>query len=158
MRAIPSQEDSISRNTGYIGWLAGIIDGEGSIVLAISPTYGHIVYGLTIINTNLELLQQCRKIINKMCKRLNGELPAVRTKEYRYNKLGKKQCYEIKISRHRWLRQVLKYTLPYLTEKKSKAELLYNYLTNSEYGKSYETRYRPPSDVKFIESLGVETK
>ena len=42
--------------------------------------------------------------------------------------------------------------------KKSKAELLYRYLTNSEYGKSYETRYRPPNDVKFIKSLGVETK
>ena len=156
MRTIPSQ-----RQTGYIGWLAGIIDGEGSILLKVSPTYGHIIYGLTIINTNLEMLERCQKIIIQMCRILKGDPPNIRKKLYRSNNLGTtnpKQCYELKVARQRWLRQVLKYILPYLTEKKAIGQELYNYLTNNEYGKSYETRYRPPNDKRYLADRGVETK
>ena len=112
-----------------IGWLSGIIDGEGSIHIKHYEQYPHFRYGLYLINTNEELLEKCKRIITAIDDVDHGRGLAIYKKNYKVG-LGKKQCYQLQIRRIGTLISILKTTLPHLTEKRERATELLSELSN----------------------------
>ena len=55
-----------------IGWLAGIIDGEGSILFnkPKKESWNQILYGIYIVGADLTLLHKCERIVNQL---IDGE-------------------------------------------------------------------------------------
>jgi hypothetical protein len=153
-RTIPRE---VSRED--VGWLAGIIDGEGSITFQkpIKPQktgLKKIVYGVHIVNSNEELIKKCLKIINAFDDGL-GKMLEVKPKQYRKVMFKmNKGCHQITIRRYGTLKNVLKVITPHLTEKKIKAEKLLNFVSNRKlYSKLSEE-----DAIKFLNFTPVETE
>jgi len=123
MRTIPSEPTQAD-----IGWLAGILDGEGSIVFSKRKRHPRIAYGINLVNTNMELMEKANNIIARLCKDLEGTPIKISTKAYATNPFGttvRKQCYQITIRRQTWIVRILGILLPHLTEKRVKASALH---------------------------------
>jgi len=116
-----------------IGWLAGIIDGEGSITVVSSRTLPRkIIHNIHIVGANLSLLNKCVRIVEKFDdgKGWCGKPVRLQKKNYRKNIFTKtpKQCYNLQIWRQGTIRNVLRAVLPHLTEKYLLAARLLNFL------------------------------
>lgn len=109
----PTKED--------IGWLAGIIDGEGSIYAALKDSYPYFRYSFQIVNTNREMLDKFQRILSGICDAPKEQFK-VFPKKYTVGIVGKKQCYALQIRRMEDMKRVLTATLPHLTEKREKAK------------------------------------
>ena len=126
----PTKED--------IGWLSGILDGEGSITFSRQEKYPHIYYGVHFVNTNRELMEKINRIISEICRDLTDELPKISIPNYKAPiHIGKKVCHSITLRRQNWIIKVLEVLLPNLTEKRKKAAGLLNVLKNHKKGAWY---------------------
>ena len=116
-----------------IGWLAGILDGEGSIILSNTKVpvskerYQHaerIQYApkITMVNTDPELIAKYVKLLDKL-----GVGCGVYEKNS-VNRLGNKQQWQVMVSRMKSVKIFLDLLLPHLTCKKAKAELLLRFI------------------------------
>ena len=126
-----------------IGWLAGIIDGEGSVSLA----FGYVRNGrlnnmsprIEIGNTDKELLEKFVRIV----KSLGGGIYMTRKKESNQSKLVKKKkgrgfkpLYYAKAVGFKRTKKILDIVLPHLTgEKKLRATLILKFI-DTRIGKS----------------------
>lgn len=113
-----------------IGWLAGIIDGEGSILFnkPSKDSFNQILYGIYIVGADLSLLNKCRKILDQL---IDGEGKKYHFYKKNYKKglvKSNKQTYCIQIGRQHSIRKVLEVILPHLTEKYLKSARLLNFL------------------------------
>jgi hypothetical protein len=119
------------QSQGEIGWLAGIVDGEGSILLTRLDGRYHnrYMYGLYLVNTNREMLYKAVRIMCALTgDEIVGHRPLIKMKHYK-NQLGRKQCYQVTIRRQEWLLKILQAILPHLTEKRKRAERLLAFLS-----------------------------
>jgi hypothetical protein len=119
-------------------WLAGILDGEGSITL-VAPKkvirkngekQNKVFYGIYFVAAENGWIEKAHEIVNRMW---SGEGSPIKLQDKKYqpgifktNKNMKQFC----VRRQETIKTVLKSTLPYLTEKKSKANLLLSFLEN----------------------------
>lgn len=134
-----------------IGWLAGIIDGEGSIYAEEKDTYPHFRYSFQIVNTNLEMLEKFQSIVRKICND-DGQFTVVK-KFYRTGFAsihGKKQCYALQIRRIDDLKGMLTAVLPHLTEKREKATYLLSVLNTHKKFARYKSEKLAPVETKRV--------
>lgn len=116
-----------------VGWLAGIIDGEGSITFQKPKKpqktgLKKIVYGVHIVNTCEEMIDKCIRIINAF-EDGTGKPIEKKPKVYRIQAFkSNKPCFQITIRKYSTLKNVLKAITPHLTEKRTKAEKLLNFV------------------------------
>ncbi len=116
-----------------VGWLAGIIDGEGSITFQKPKKpqktgLKKIVYGVHIVNTCEEMIDKCIRIINAF-EDGTGKPLEKKPKVYRIQAFkSNKACFQITIRKYSTLKNVLKAITPHLTEKRAKAEKLLNFV------------------------------
>ena len=109
-----------------IGWLAGVIDGEGSITLARRSDSHAFHVWLTITNTCLPLLERAMDIMV----RLGAEKVYLHYNDRRHLRIGatqKRPCYRIYVGTLPGITTILRAVLPQLTAKRPQAELVLEY-------------------------------
>jgi hypothetical protein len=142
-----------------VGWLAGIIDGEGSITFQKPKKpqktgLKKIVYGIHIVNSNEQLVRKCLRIINAFDDG-KGKLLEVKPKQYRVVMFKmNKGCHQITVRRYGTIKNLLKTITPHLTEKRIKAEKLLNFVSKR---KLYE-KLTEEDAIKFLNFTPVETE
>jgi hypothetical protein len=108
-------------------WLAGIFDGEGSLILDKSRNARLPIIGFHITNTDMTLLGKVQFIIQKMINKPIKLYPKKRYDNHIVN--SQKPCYSIDLRKHSEVLKILKEIYPYLTSKSKRAELLITYLS-----------------------------
>jgi len=96
----------IHKEKSKLAWLAGIIDGEGSIIIG-KPVNGRHICRITITNTDLGILDYSKELLNDF-----GIFHTDRVKprtESRY-----KECTTIEVNRKLEAKRLLTYILPYI--------------------------------------------
>ena len=121
-----------------IGWLAGIIDGEGSITVVSGHTKPRkIIHNIHIVGTDLSLLNKCVRIVDQFNdgKGWKNQTHRLYVKNYK-NKIFKtqKKSYHLQIYRQGVLNNVLEAVLPHLTEKYLRGARLLNFLKKHKRG------------------------
>ncbi len=124
-----------------LGYLAGILDGEGSFSCYVTKyksnklysgkqrQYGGITKNVMIHNTNLSIVETCRDIITDII----GE-PARFRKENRLTTKGKSVWY-VWISGGEQLRKLLPVIIPHLVGKRRQAELMLELLSRKKWSR-----------------------
>ena len=109
-----------------IGWLAGLIDGEGSITMSRRSDSHAFHVWLAITNTNVPLLERAMDIIRRM----GAEKVYLHNNDNRHLKTGaaqKRPCYRIYVGTLPGITTILNVVLPQLTAKRMQAELVLEY-------------------------------
>lgn len=133
-KTIPSQEVSYFD----IGWLAGIIDGEGSLAFYYCRRKGQSklgvpykespIFGVYIINTDMEIMNHAKSIYEKWGLFAQINLKSASKKQREGSFSGTKPCYELIVRRRRDVEELLKFITPYLKGyKKAKAQTMLNF-------------------------------
>lgn len=121
-----NSEVSIMTNE-WIAWLAGIVDGEGTISICLcnrkNAVHSKFKPCFQISNTNVALLRKASEIIESLC----GLYPHWVLTNKRM--LECKVAYRISMSSQGRLLMILPRLLPYLTAKHEQAELALDYCT-----------------------------
>lgn len=139
-----------------LGYLAGILDGEGSFSCYERHHKGknnHWTAGIQknvmIHNTNKAIVEECRDIITE----ITGE-PARFKKENRLTKTGKEVWY-VWISGGKQLRNLLPVIIPHLVGKRQQAELMLTILNRVKYSR---TTQEERDMVRKIRSLNDKSR
>jgi len=116
--------------TAYeIGWLAGLIEGEGTISVELKRR-GDSVYAspyLQVVNTNKEIVEKVLSIIGNSAKIYKT-----------YHKGSKRPAWQIKIYRRSGLKKVLEMIKPHVTETtRKKIELICELIDLQDRNKRY---------------------
>ena len=126
--AIPRKDLAIK-----LAWLAGIIDGEGSISMTYikkrkkvsgNGCYSGIDVRVGIANTNLPLMREVADI----CTEIIGEKISINESGRKTN--GNLTAYSLNFTSRTRAYPMLKMLLPYLIAKKGQAEIVINYFEN----------------------------
>jgi hypothetical protein len=135
-----------------IGWLAGIIDGEANVCF-VKNQYNRLMHKITIINSNIDLLNKCLWIINKYSEK-NKDIK-IHVKKYKTGIFkSNKKMYDLTIHRQNHLKNILPVLIPHLTEKKLKSQQLLNFLENHKKG----TWFKDGEVDKYLSFTPAETK
>ena len=103
-----------------LAWLAGILDGEGSICLYKQSAGGYLISNIQITNSDDAILAEVERILQALSI-LYRICNAHSAKVYR-EKPNLKPCYHIVLTRQLEQKALLEYLLPYIKgEKKLKA-------------------------------------
>lgn len=135
-----------------IGWLAGIIDGEANVCF-LKNKYNRLMHKITIINSNIDLLNKCLWIINKYSEKdkdIKIHVKKYKTGIFKTNK----KMYDVTIHRQNHLKNILPILIPHLTEKKLKSQQLLNFLENHKKG----TWFKDGEVDKYLSFTPAETK
>ncbi len=137
-------------------YIAGIIDGEGSIHIVTDKNKRlnrlRLKPEISISNTKIELLEYLKD---------NIPMSFIISKKQRNNykhsfKFSKtKVIYELRITSYSQLKQTLPFLIPYLLIKKEQAQLMLNYLN---YRTSISKRRYTNKDYKFKKQMEVLNK
>jgi len=111
-----------------LGWLAGILEGEGSFQInKAGSKRKHFVYGIAITNSDLIILGKCKEILEE-----NGISCSLYPGKIYYK--HRKKIYNLVIRRIDDLVKLLTIILPYLIgQKKSQAKIMLDFLTRRKY-------------------------
>lgn len=104
-----------------LAWLAGIVDGEGSIMLVFD--IGKYKPRFQIVNTNQLIIETSKKILN------NNGVYKVLTRLKNPTRLTEKPCYELVVSNQADLTISLKLIQEYLVGKREQCRLLKEFLS-----------------------------
>lgn len=106
-----------------VAWLAGFIDGEGTITLCkIKGFYRPI---LQIVNTNLASLQECQAIMTH----ISGRKPLIKHKSFSGTRLSHwKDSFQIQVVKQQDVKLLCQALIPYLIVKKLQAELVVKFV------------------------------
>lgn len=137
-KTIPSQEVS------DIGWLAGIIDGEGSLAHYYSRRKGQTklgvpykespIFGVYIINTDMEIMSHAKSIYEKMGLFAQINQKSASREQRKGSFAFTKPCYELVVRRRKDVEQLLKQVTPYLRGyKRAKAEAMLNFFATKPF-------------------------
>jgi hypothetical protein len=130
-----------------IGWLAGIIDGEGSIAhyycvrknrpdLKKSP-----IYGVYIINSDLGILEKVKSIYNRLGLFANINIKSSSRKNREESFHQTKTCYELVVRRRNDVELLLKTVTPHLVGyKKDKALKLLSFFLQNPFNNKSQLR------------------
>lgn len=150
-----------------LAWLAGIIDGEGSIsaqarkprtVVSIKgksyQSRGQLDTFISIANTNADLIAEARKIIEDMGVGVNVSYHA----SLRLRTLKQKPCWYISVHGFKRVGEVLSQVRPYLVSKKAQADLLLEMIRHRMKTQDTRKAFGPRSsfrdDAWLMEQLG----
>lgn len=118
--------------TADIGWLAGIIDGEGSVTF-VKNGYNRLTHMIHIIGSDMDLLKKCVRIINEYND--GGTEVKILPKKYKKGLFKtNKKMYRVEIWRQGHLKKLLPLLIPHLTEKKLNSQKMLNFLTKHKKG------------------------
>jgi len=134
-----------------IGWLAGIIDGEGSITFNLNGR-GFLTHMIHIIGSDKDLLEKCVRIINQY----NDDGVEAKILDKRYKPgifKSNKKMFRIEVWRQQHLKNLLPALIPHLTEKKLRCQKLLNYLENHKRGSWLRGKQQ-----EYLNFTPVETK
>lgn len=114
-----------------MAWLAGFVDGEGTITLcrineckAKNRTV-HIRPIFQIVNTNYASLQECQTILEH----ISGRKPPIHSKSMAGTRLAHwKDSFQIQIVKQQDVKKICQALIPYLIVKKLQAELLVKFV------------------------------
>lgn len=97
-----------------LGWLAGIIDGEGTIA-HYKTAQGHYVNGVVIVNTDVEIIKEIELIYKAY-----GIYYSKNIRKLYDNEIAKSRlpCYEVVVRRKRDTLKILELVAPLLIGKK----------------------------------------
>lgn len=132
-RSTPSEEQKLFN----IGWLAGIIDGEGSIAHYYSKRKDggkkSPSYGVYIINSDMEILNHVKSIYNDLGIYANINLKSSSRRQNENSFKFSKPCYEMVVRRRLDVEKLLKLVTPHLKgyKKQKSQDLLDFFLLNS---------------------------
>lgn len=118
-----------------LGWLAGIIDGEGSINLSILRRNGQIIPFLEIGNTNVPTAQKATRIMKTLTEKSIRCYP-------KNSQMGYRPCWKVQATSHAAIKSVLQAVLPDLEGKRPQAELMLRYLSAAP-GKGRGNKFLP---------------
>ena len=90
-----------------LSWLAGILDGEGCIMLTIPPTLGFHVCKVQITNTDEGIIKEVERILQ------DWQVTYYKRKQSS-SKTTRKDCFVIQICRQLEAKFVLEQLLPYI--------------------------------------------
>ncbi len=109
-----------------IAWLAGIIDGEGSITFIPTRKTGRHLCRLGITNTDEGILNEVKRIFGEwLIFYTCGIIPL--------GKLGRKTCYRIEVNRQAEIYFILAQVKPFLKSvKKEKIKLILDYMNEKD--------------------------
>lgn len=152
-RTIPRE---VSRED--VGWIAGIIDGEGSITfqapLKPQKQGQRIVYGVHIVNTCESMIDKCVRIINAF-EDGKGRPIEKKPKVYRIQAFkSNKPHYQLTLRKISTIKNLLEAICPHLTEKRYKAERLLNFVRN----RKLYTELTDEAVKEYLSFTPVETK
>jgi len=112
-----------------LAWLAGIIDGEGS--MGIYTTIDSIVINLNIANIDERIINRSAEI----CSMITGRSPGINIYYYKERK-PRRAHYQLKLSSQKNILAVLREVKPYLIGKSDQAGIIIHVLENrKKYGK-----------------------
>lgn len=127
-KIIPSQDI----DSTLTAWLAGLIDGEGSVSLYLNKRRNkYSLIGIVVINTDLKILNKVIKIYKQMgiASKINLHNPSKNHDRTSYKSI--KPCYTITIRRRDDIEKIIPRLLPYLAgDKRDKSIRLLEYLKN----------------------------
>jgi len=103
-----------------LGWLSGIIDGEGTIT--ICQIRGYMRPIVQIVNTSTSLILESQKLIEEI---IGRKLAIGVVKNYKANVLT---CYRIQYVKQGDVKDILTTIFPYLIAKKEQARLVLEFL------------------------------
>lgn len=110
LRQVLEEWPDVGSNHGWLGWVAGIIDGEGSLTVGISQTGKYYQAALQVVNTDIKMLLKLQEVTGigsiYLRKKRPGQLP----------------CCVWNVSLQPAI-ILLKQILPWLITKKEQAEL-----------------------------------
>jgi hypothetical protein len=111
-----------------IGWLAGIMDGEGCITLSLGADRprGHMHLCISFANTSALVVEKVQRILCEL---------GVAYKTYTANKVGWKEIHQVKVMQIDSARIVLEVLEPHLTCKREQARLMLEFLSERRSGK-----------------------
>lgn len=123
-----------------LAWLAGIIDGEGTIGAYFpKDKEGKIkqpVYGIYICNSDIEMVNEVKNIYQKMDLKFYFNVKKYKEGLFKTSV----QMYELKLSRRKEIEHLLKLIIPYLIAKKREAKIIYKFLINNSTEKLLKNR------------------
>lgn len=103
-----------------LAWLAGFIDGEGSIFLTVE--YRRVIKpNLNMDNTNRANIRQARRYVQRLTTH------DIRPRIGNANR-GYRPCYSLRVHRANEIRVVLNAVMPWLVGRRRQAELMLEYL------------------------------
>jgi len=106
-----------------LAWLAGFVDGEGTITLCHIREYYRPIF--QIVNTNRESLIECQTLLRD----ITGRTPMIRSKSFGGTKLSHwKDSYQIQIVKQQDVKAICQALIPYLIVKKLQAELVVKFV------------------------------
>lgn len=110
-----------------LAWLAGILDGEGSVCLYKNK--GHYISNVVVTNTDDDILTEVERILQSLS--ILYRICSANTAKMVQDKPHLKPCYHITINRQLEQKGLLEYLLPYIRgEKKGKALRLIEWIDN----------------------------
>lgn len=131
-----------------INWLVGIIEGEGCIALNYSGKNLCFNMTVTITNTDLLILYECKKIIDSIT---NSDCKIREHSDER-----KRQCYRLVVSGQTTIKILLETIIPLIVgNKKPQAELLLQFINRRlsvRAGKKKSPKYTE-EDLKYLEAM-----
>ena len=106
-----------------MAWLAGIIDGEGCILLRLPPEGGYHLCRVIIVNTDNGILEEVKRIYDEWQVFYTQQRKPISTN-------GHKPCYTVEVNRRMECQFLLGQILPYLksNSRKTKANELLEFV------------------------------
>ena len=130
--------DNQQATPAELGWLAGILDGEGYVALATrfqrGRTNKNYISCIEISNTEPNLLLKVRDITTKLGVNLH-------VKEHKPAKTGNRVVFKLECHRFPGVKAILEATLPYLTCKAKRAKLILDFIESRQARKFSNTPY-----------------
>ena len=122
-----------------LGWLAGFIDGEGTISIAVSKKENRLHAQFFLTNTDLSSLEKARDLMLEM----GVETPHLRFHAIYQSKFSFKSnvpCHRVFVGTALGIKLLLNSVLPELTAKRKQAELMLAFL-DKRMGRSARVRF-----------------
>jgi LAGLIDADG-like domain len=132
-------EETIVVTDMEIGWLAGVIDGEGCISISTDKKDNRLHAQVFLTNSNQEMLIKARRIMLE----LGVENPRLHLHSIGKSKFSHRSnvpCHRIYIGTAVGMRKLLQAIFPQLTSKRVQAELMLEFLKNRK-GRSARVRF-----------------
>lgn len=122
-----------------VGWLAGVIDGEGCISISTDKKANRLHAQVFLTNSNQELLMKARRIMLE----IGVENPRLHIHSIGNSKFSYRSnvaCHRIYIGTALGMTKLLQAILPQLTSKRLQAELMLEFLQHRK-GRSARVRF-----------------
>jgi len=145
----------------FLIWIAGFVDGEGSIGISrVSKPDGRVSYNrvfFCITNNDKKTLEEIKKFfgdIGTIKQKIKKKDPLIESNK---NRFGKRDCYDFALGK-RQAKEVLKMLYPYLKVKKKQARLVLDlpaqrWIANRETGKHHGGRIADKKIEKIQEKM-----